>query len=137
MHLLHFMLYFARSLASNFASSFRGQGSRRQARANTSDAKVSSATRWNCAALAVLHLAFVRKVSAFDSRPCLGALCAPIELSVAAWAKNGLGGALRVVAPVAVLCLAPQAGVFPQSLRDGLLIVARYAHSYRNHPIKL
>jgi hypothetical protein len=131
------MLYIARYEASNSAASFRGQRSRRQACAHSSDPKVSSATRWNCAALAVMHKAFVRKVSAFDSRPCLGALCAPIELSVAAWAKNGLGGALRVVAPVAVLCLAPQAGVFPQSLRDGLLIVARYAHSYRNHPIKL
>ena len=93
--------------------------------------------RWNCAALAVLHLAFVRKVSAFDSRPCLGALCAPIELPVTAWAKDGLGGALRIVSPIAVLSLAPLAGVFLQSSRDCLLIVARYAHSYRNHPIKL
>jgi hypothetical protein len=85
----------------------------------------------------VLHLAFVRKVSAFDSRPCFGSLCVPIELSVTARTKDGLGGALRVVGPIAVLCFTLLAGVFLQSLRDGLLIVARYAHSYRNHPIKL
>jgi hypothetical protein len=99
--------------------------------------KVSPATVWNCAARAALHLAFVRKVSAFDSRPCLGAMCIPIALPVTAWAKDGLSGALRVVGPVAVLSLAPLAGIFRQSLRDGLLIVTRYAHSYRNHPIKL
>ena len=103
----------------------------------SADLKVSPATLWNCAALAVLHLAFVRKVSAFDSRPCLGALCAPVVLPVAAWAKDGLSGALRVVGPIAVLCFAPLAGIFLQSLCDGLLIVTRYAHSYRNHPIKL
>jgi hypothetical protein len=39
------------------------------------DLKVFVATHWDCAALAVLHLALVHKVSAFDSRPCLGALC--------------------------------------------------------------
>jgi hypothetical protein len=99
--------------------------------------EVTPATFWNCAALAEMHLAFVRKVSAFDSRPCLGAMCIPIALPVTAWAKDGLGGAFGVVGPVAVLSLAPLAGVFFQSVCDGLLIVASYAHSYRNHPIKL
>jgi hypothetical protein len=99
--------------------------------------EVTPATFWDCAALAVMHLAFVRKVSAFDSRPCLGALCALVVLPVTAWSKDGLSGALRVVGPIAVLSLAPLAGIFRQSLRDGLLIVTRYAHSYRNHPIKL
>ena len=79
----------------------------------------------------------MRKVSAFDSRPCLGALCAPVVLPVAARTKDGLGGALSVVGPIAVLSLAPLAGVILESLRDGLLIVTRYAHSYCNHPIKL
>jgi hypothetical protein len=84
-----------------------------------------------------MHLAFVRMFAAFHSRPCLGPLCVPIMLPVTAWAKDGLGGAFGVVGPIAVLCLATLAGVFFQSLRDGPLIVTRYAHSYRNHPIKL
>ena len=84
-----------------------------------------------------MHIALLHKVSSFDSRPCIGALFAPGVLPVAAWAKDGLSGALRVVGPIAVLCLAPLVGVFLQSLRYGLLIEARYAHSYRNHPIKL
>jgi hypothetical protein len=101
------------------------------------DLKASPAMLWNSMALAVLHLAFARKLSAFDSRPCLGSLCAPVVLPVTAWAKDSLGGALRIVGPITVLCLAPLIGVFLQGLRDGLLFVARYAHSYRNHPIKL
>jgi hypothetical protein len=107
------------------------------ARAISFDLKVSPAPRWNCAVRAVLNLAYMRKVPAFDSRPYFGALLAPVALPVAAWAKDGLGGALSVVGPIAVLSLAPLAGVFLESLRDGLLIVARYAHSYCNHPIEL
>ena len=136
-HLLHSMIYIARYHASHSTVSVLEGRRGRRARAISFDLKVSPATLWNYAALAVLHIAFLRKVSAFDSRPCLGALCAPVVLSVAAWAKDGFSGALRVVGPIAVLSLAPLAGVFLQSLRYGLLIVARYAHSYRNHPIKL
>ena len=99
--------------------------------------EVATVMLWDSSALAVLHLAFARKLSAFDSRPCLGALCAPGAFPVAARAENCVGGSLGIVGPIAVLCLAPLAGAFLQGLRDGLLIVARYAHSYRNHPIKL
>jgi hypothetical protein len=70
------------------------------------DLKVSPASLWNFLALAALYLALVCEVRAFDSRPCLGALCAPVVLSVAARTKDGLSGALRVVGPIAVLVVA-------------------------------
>jgi len=75
-------------------------------------------------ALDVLHLAVVPKVSSFDPCPCFSALFAMGALTVAARTKESIGGALCIVCPIAVLCLAPLAGAFLQGLRDALLIVA-------------
>ncbi|MGO8709447.1 MAG: hypothetical protein ACLQMG_17375, partial [Terracidiphilus sp.] len=64
----------------------------------------------------------MRKVSTFDPRPCFRALFASGALPVATRAEDSLGGALRIVPPIAVLCGAPLAGVFLKSKCDGLLV---------------
>ena len=84
-----------------------------------------------------LHLAFARNRGLRPAPMLRRARSLSGAFPVAAWAEDGLGGALGVVGPIAVLCLVSLAGVFLQSLRDGLLIVAGDAHSYRNHPIEL